>query len=466
MRKLLLVAQLVGCTMIPRYERPPLPVSDRFPGGGGTLAAADQGWRKMFGDPRLQALIALALANNRDLRVAALNVEASRAQYRIQRAKLMPTLSGLGSGSRLAGGALTSGVLGGGGGGAAVVPIPETFYVLGLNASWEFDLFGRLRSLKRQALESYLSTMEAHRAAHLSLVGQVVTQYLVERSYAEQYDIAVLTEKSTRETYDLTKELYDEGQRSELDLRAAEAQWQNVRGALEQLSRLRVQAQNALVLLVGQPLPPNLPPPQPLATAQMICDLAPGIPSQVLLRRPDVLEAEHALLAANANIGAARAQFFPKISLTGFAGTLSIAFKKLFSDGTGLLAFSTMIGQPIFTGGANIANLDNAHVQKQIKIAQYEKVIQTAFREVADALVARETYERQLASQIAQVKAQEVRFDLSRERYKEGVAGYLDVLSAQNDLYAAQQTLIQLRADRLTNLADLYRALGGGWREN
>lgn len=465
MRKLLLVTQLVGCLMVPRYERPPLPVSDRFPGGGGTLAAADQGWRKMFGDPRLQALIALALANNRDLRVAALNVQASRAQFRIQRAQLLPTIAGLGSGSRVAGGALTSGTFLGGAASAGA-EVPTTFYVLGLNASWELDLFGRLRSLKLQALESYLSTIEAHRAAHLALVGQVVTQYLVERSYAEQYCIAVLTEKSTRETYDLTKELYEEGQRSELDLRAAEAQWQNVRSALEQLSRLRTQAENALVVLVGQPLPPNLPPPQPLDTAQMIADLSPGIPSQVLLRRPDVLEAEHALLAANANIGAARAQFFPNISLTGFAGTLSAAFKKLFSSGTGLFAFSTMIAQPIFTGGANIANLDNAHVQKQIKIAQYEKTIQVAFREVADAIVARDTYERQLASQIAQVKAQEIRFDLSRERYKEGVAGYLDVLSAQNDLYAAQQALIQLRADRLTNLADLYRALGGGWREN
>lgn len=471
MRKLLLVTSLVGCTLAPRYERPPLPIPDRFPGRGGTLAAADQGWRKMFGDPRLQALIALALSNNRDLRVAALNIEAARAQYRIQRAQLLPTVGALGAGSRLAGGAL-----GGGspstseasstGSGPALSGIPKTFYALGVSASYELDLFGRLRSLTAQALESYLASVEAHRAAHLSLVGQVVTQYLTERACAEQYEIAVRTEAATRQTYELTKQIFEEGQRSELDLRAAEAQWQNARGQVQQLWRQWAQAVNALVVLVGQPQPANLPPPQPLAAQQMIAELAPGLPSQVLLRRPDVLEAEHDLRAANANIGAARAMFFPDISLTGFAGTLSTAFKRLFSSGTGLFAFSTMIAEPLFAGGANIANLDAAHVQKRIRIAQYERTIQTAFREVADALDARETFERQLAAQIAQVQAQQVRFDLSLDRYREGVAGYLDVLSAQGELYTAQQALIQLRADRLTNLADLYRALGGGWRED
>ncbi|MDB4954901.1 MAG: efflux system, outer rane lipoprotein NodT family [Myxococcales bacterium] len=458
MRKLLLAASLIGCTLAPHYHRPPLPVQDRFPGGGGSLVAADQGWRKMFGDPRLQALIALALANNRDLRVAALNVELTRAQFRIQRAQLVPTVGGLAVGSRAGGGAA-------GGGSAGALPIPARFYVLGVSASYELDLFGRVRSLTVQALEQYLSTVEGHRAAHLALVGQVVTQYLSERSYAEQYGVAVGTEVTTRQTYELTKQLFEDGQKSELDVRATEAQWQNARAQVQTLWRQWVQAVDALVVLVGQPLPANLPPPQPLTSQQMIADLAPGIPSQVLLRRPDVVEAEHALRAANANIGAARAMFFPNISLTGLAATLTSAFDKLFSSGTGLFLFSTMITQPLFTGGANIANLDAAHVQKDIRIAQYEKTIQTAFREVADALVARETFERQLAAQIAQVQAQQVRFDLSQERYREGVASYLDVLTAQNDLYSAQLALISLRADRLTNLADLYRALGGGWRE-
>ncbi len=458
MRSLVLATWLAGCTLAPRYERPAMPVPDRFPASGGNLAAADQGWRAMFRDPRLQALIALALANNRDLQVAALNIEAARAQFRIQRAGLLPTVGGVGAGTRLGLGAVNNS--------SGALPInADTFYVLGISASYELDLFGRVRSLTAQARETYLATIEAHRAAHLALVGQVVTQYLTERTYAEQYEVAVCTEISTHKTYDLTKQLFAEGQRSELELRAAEAQWQNARGEVPRLWRLWMQSVDALVVLVGQPLPANLAPPQPLATEQMIADLAPGIPSQVLLRRPDVLEAEHALRAANANIGAARAAFFPEISLTGFAGTVTTAFKRLFSSGTGLGVFSTMIAEPIFAGGANIANLDAAQVQKRIRIAQYEKTIQTAFREVADGLAARETFEQQLEAQTAQVHAEQVRYDLSLDRYRTGVAGYLDVLSAQSDLYAAQQALIQLRADRLTNLADLYRALGGGWSE-
>ena len=431
---------------------------DRFAAGSGGLAAADQGWRTMFRDPRLHGLIALALANNRDLRIAALNIEVAQAQYQIQRAQLLPTVGAIATGSRIGGSALGSN--------SGVIPlVNDTFYAVGVSAQWELDLFGRIRSLTSQALEAYLATVEARRAAHLALVGQVVAQYLAERSYAEQYEVAVHTEATTREIYELTKQLFDEGQRSELDLRAVEAQWQGVRGQLPRLRRLSAQAADALAVLIGGPLPASLAPPQPLAATQMIADLAPGIPSQVLLRRPDVLEAEHQLRAANANIGAARAMFFPQISLTGLAGTLSAALGKLFSSGTWLWAFSGTISEPLFAGGANIANLHMADAQKRIRIAQYEKTIQTAFREVADALVARDAFEHQLDAQIAQEKAEQIRYDRSLERYRSGVSGYLDVLSAQSDLYAAQQALIQLRADRLTNLADLYRALGGGWRE-
>jgi multidrug efflux system outer membrane protein len=222
---------------------------------------------------------------------------------------------------------------------------------------------------------------------------------------------------------------------------------------------------DALVVLVGQPLPANLPPPQRLSAERMVADLAPGLPSQVLLRRPAGLEAAHALRAATASIGAARAALFPDISLTGFAGTLSSALEHLFGSGTWFGAISAMITQPVFHGGANLANLDLADAQKRVQIARYEQTIQIAFREVADALVARETYERELAAQVAQVAAQQARFDLTQQRYGAGVASYLEVLTAQNDLYGAQQRLIVLRADRLTNLADLYRALGGGWRE-
>ena len=459
MRRLLLAASLLGCTLAPRYHRPPLPVPDRFSAAGGSLVAADLGWRAVFRDPRLQELIALALANNRDLRVAALNIEAARAQYRIQRSELLPRVGGLATGSRIGGGAV-----GASSGNPLLSHASDSFYALGVSAQYELDLFGRVRSLTAQARAKYLASVEAHRAAHLSLVGQVATQYLTERSYAEQYDVAVRTEAATRQTYELTRTLFDEGQRSELDLRAAEAQWQNARAQVPRLWRLWTQALDALVVLVGEPLPANLAPPQPLAAEQFIADLAPGIPSEVLLRRPDVLEAEDELRAANANIGVARAMFFPQIALTGFGGSLSAAFKQLFSSGTGLWAFSTMIAQPIFAGGADIANLQAAHVQKRIRIAQYEKTIQVAFREVADALVARDTFEAQLSAQLAQAQAQQTRYDLSLVRYRAGAASYLDVLSAQADLYAAQVTLIQVRADRLTNLADLDRALGGGWR--
>lgn len=468
MTKLLLALSLIGCTLAPRYERPALPVPDRFPGAGGSLAAADQGWRRMFGDPRLQALIGLALANNRDLRVAALNVEVARAQYRIQRAGLLPTVDARASWTRFRSGGALAGAGSSSSSGASAAPgsiLPPTIYALGASAAYEVDLFGRVRSLTAQAREQYLATIEAHRATHLSLVGQVVTQYLAERSLAEQYEIAVHTEATTRRTYELTRQLFELGQRSGADLRATEAQWQGARGELPRLTRQWTQAVDALVVLVGQPLPASLPPPQRLSVERMIADLAPGLPSQVLLRRPDVVEAEHALRAANASIGAARAALFPDISLTGFAGTVSTALHHLFGSGTGFGVISAMITQPVFHGGANLANLDLADAQKRIQIARYEQTIQVAFREVADALVARETYERELAAQAAQVAAQQARFDLTQQRYQAGVASYLEVLTAQNDLYTAQQRLIVLRADRLTNLADLYRALGGGWRE-
>jgi len=434
MRRLALLAALAtgACTLAPQYERPAAPVANQFPGSGGTLAAADQGWRAMFGDPRLQALIGLALANNRDLRVAALNVEAAQAQYRVQRADLFPRI--------------------GASAGANLTNVPQqTRYTLGGTGAWELDLFGRIRSLSNAALEEYLRTAEAHRAAHLAL-------------FAEQREVAEQTQKAVRETYEMTKRMFEAGQRSELDTRTGEAQLQAARAEVARLTRLQAQAENALVVLIGQPLPANLPAPLPLDSQTMIADLAPGVPSDVLLRRPDVLAAEHALRAANANIGAARAAFFPTISLTGFAGLASTALTGLFSGGT-LWTFTPAITEPIFAGGKNVANLQLAKVRKRIEIATYEKAIQVAFREVADALVARATYDEQLAAQIARVEAEQKRYELSQQRYQAGIESYLAVLEAQRDLYAAQQALIGVRVDRLTNLADLYRALGGGWRE-
>jgi multidrug efflux system outer membrane protein len=441
---LALVVASVSCTLAPRYERPASPVANQLAGGEGALVAADQGWRSIFGDARLQTLIKLALENNRDLRVAALNVELARAQHRIQRADLFPTVSA---------------------GGQATFSNTEAArrYSAGLDASYEIDLFGRVRSLNEAALQDYLSREETHRAAHLALVGEVVTQYLRERAYAEEYELAVRTVASTKEMYDITRRMLEAGQRSELDMRTAETQVQAARADVARLSRLQQQANNALAVLVGTQLPNNLPPPQPLASQQIIADLG-VVSSQVLLRRPDVLAAEHTLRAANANIGAARAAFFPTISLTGFAGFASTALANLFSGGL-FWTFSPRLSVPLFTGGRNMANLDVAHVRKRIEVARYEQAIQIAFREVADALAARATYEEQLAAQAARTEAERVRFQLSEQRYRAGVESYLIVLDAQRDLYVAETVLIEVRLARLTNLADLYRALGGGWRE-
>jgi multidrug efflux system outer membrane protein len=436
---------LAGCSLAPRYERPAAPVANQFAAAGGSLAAVDQGWRAMFDDPRLQALIALALQNNRDLRIAALQVELTRAQYRIERAELFPQL-----------GAAADATL------ANVTNASR--YRVGITAAYELDLFGRVRSLKDAALEEYFASAAGYRAAHLALVGEVVAQYLRERGYAEGRVVAEQTRVAARELVELTKRMFEAGQRSELDMRTAEAQMQAARADVARLTRLQQQAENALVLLVGQSLPANLPPPQPLAAQTMIADIAPGVPSEVLLRRPDVLAAEHALRSANANIGAARAAFFPTISLTGFAGLASTALGGLFSGGA-LWSFTPQVSVPLFTGGRNAANLDAAKVRKVIEVARYERAIQVAFREVADALAGRASFEEQLAAQAARVDAEQQRYELSQQRYRAGIESYITVLDAQRDLYVAQQVLIEVRIARLTNLADLYRALGGGWRE-
>lgn len=442
MRKLVAVAVVAACNFTPKYERPVAPIAvDSLRGP----SLEDRGWRATFADARLQELIDLALRNNRDLRVAALQVEATRAQYRIQRADLLPEV-----------GATASGAL-------SNRDMQPNQYRVGLTASYEIDLFGRVRSLKAAALEQYLASEEAHRAAHLALVGEVVSQYLRERAYDEERAVAEQQLALNQEFFTLTQRMLEAGTRSELDVRTAEAQVQASRAEVARLKRLHAQAVNSLTLLVGQPLPANLPPPQPL-DAQAIADLPAGVSSEVLLRRPDVLAAEHTLKSANANIGAARAAFFPTISLTGFAGLASTALTGLFSGGV-VWTFTPQLSVPLFSGGRNEANLDLAHVRKKIEVARYELAIQTAFREVADGLVARAFFDDQVAANQARVDADLKRYELSMQRYETGIENYLSVILSQQDLYLAQQSLIEARLSRLQNLADLYRALGGGWRE-
>jgi multidrug efflux system outer membrane protein len=450
---------LASCSLAPKYERPAAPIAQAWPAPAASAphAAADLGWRDVLGDPRLQALVALALENNRDLRVAALNVELTRAQYRIQRAEQLPSLSATASSTTQRVPADLSST------GAAT---QGTAYTVGAAVSaFELDLFGRVRNLSEAALEQWLATAEARRSAHLSLVAAVATQYLAERASDDQVALARRTLDIVQSSYALTQRLYEAGRTSELDLRTAESQVDTARFNLSVAEQQRAQAANALALLVGQPLPSDLPPPMPLDAQAVVADLPAGLPSEVLVRRPDILAAEHQLRSANASIGAARAAFFPSITLTAFGGTSSAELSGLFAGGSQAWSFTPRLTLPIFAGGALRAGLDVAEVRKSIEVAQYERAIQGAFREVSDALVARAAVEEQLEAERARVAAEERRYQLSDVRYRKGVDSYLTVLTAQRDLFAAQQQLIQTRLARLSNLVDLYRALGGGWRE-
>ncbi|QUN32519.1 efflux transporter outer membrane subunit (plasmid) [Cupriavidus sp. KK10] len=475
MRKLSLATIVValwitGCTMAPHYRRPDAPVSASFPNGGvyqtqspeasgkrsaNGQAAPDIGWRDFFVDRSLQQLIGIALRNNRDLRVAVLNIEAARAQYQITRAGLLPAVGAAASQSKQR----TPPDL------SRMSQTVSDVYSVGLNASWEIDLFGRIRSLKDQALSQYLATAQARKAAELSLVSQVADQYLTMLAYDELIAVTQDTLNTAQGSYRLTQLKFDNGTGSELDLRQAQTVVDQAQASLQAQARARAQAENLLVLLIGEPLPSDLAPGAGLDSQDLLEDIPAGLPSDLLSRRPDIMEAEENLLAANANIGAARAAFFPKVTLTGTFGTLSPSLGGLFKPGSAAWAFGPQISIPIFEGGTNLANLDLAEVRKEIQVAQYERAIQAAFREVADGLAARGTYDQEIEARQRDTLAEQRRLELSQLRYRSGVDSYLSVLTAQNDLYASRQSLITTRVQRLTSLVGLYRTLGGGWIE-
>ncbi len=390
--------------------------------------------------------------------MAVLNVEQTRAQYRIQRAALIPTVNANASGTRQH----TAFGYNGNSGGAT---FSQYSVELGVS-SYEVDLFGRVRSLKRAALENYFASEEARKSAQIALVAEVASQYLNERELDEQLKMTQQTLDAVQNSYNLIKASYDAGASSELDLRSAESQVETAKANAANFEQQRDQAQNALVLLVGEPLPADLPPPQSLNEQNLLTDLPPGLPSDLLQRRPDILEAEHTLKAANADIGAARAAFFPTITLTGGGGTASTTLEGLFAPGSQVWNFSPQINWPVFATGTAKAELDAIKAGKLIQVADYEKAIQTAFREVSDDLVAKKFADEQLADQTALVKAEQRRYDLADARYRNGVDSYLTVLTAQQDLYSAQQNLIATQFARLSNLISLYQALGGGWQEN
>jgi len=339
----------------------------------------------------------------------------------------------------------------------------NTQYSVGASASWEIDLFGKTQSLAHQALAQYFATAEARRATEISLVGQVANQYLTMRAYDAQRTVTQESLDVAQKSSQIAQMQYDAGTGSELDLSEAEGAVEQLQANLESQMRIRAQAENGLVLLIGQQLPADLPTPAPFGTQRILTDIPAGLASDLLTRRPDVMEAEQHLRAANAKIGAARAAFFPSISLTGQFGSASPALTGLFNAGSLTWSVAPQLTLPIFEAGRNTANLDLAQLEKNVAIAQYEKAIQSAFREVADGLAARATYDHQIAALQRYTASQQRRFDLSLLRYRSGVDTYLSVLTAQNALYAAQQSLIATRLAQLTNRIDLYRFLGGGW---
>lgn len=445
---------LGGCSMAPDYQRPELPQGATWQSNQ-TGEAAVSSWRQQFLDPALQQLIATALENNRDLRIAALNVEAYEARYRIQRAAQLPTLAANGSGSRQQG----SDDLSSTGQGTISSQYGAN---IGITA-YELDLFGRIQSLKDQALETYLAQVETQRSTQIALVASVANAYLTLLADQELLALSEATLATEQESYGLTEHKYRLGAASEMELAQGRTALESAKVSLAQYQRQVKQDRNGLALLLGTGVPALMTQPATLAEVQLAA-IPVGAPSSLLQQRPDILAAEHSLKAANANIGAARAAFFPTISLTATAGTASNQLSGLFDGGTGTWTFIPQINLPIFDGGKRIADLDVAEVSTRQAVASYEKSIQTAFKEVADTLGAQTDYQQQLQAQQELVKASQTYFKLAEVRYEKGVDSYLTRLDAQRSLFSAKQGLITTRLAQLSNQVALYKAVGGGWQ--
>ena len=462
----LAVALLAGCSLTPDYKRPDAPVATEWParpasvvGAGAAVPAPELDWRDFVNDARLRELIRLALDNNRDLRVAALNIAQTRAQFQIRRADQFPTFNAAVTGARqpdsLGSGAIVSS------------------YTAGLAVpSWELDFFGRLGSLKEAALAQYMATEEARKAVQISLIASVASTWLSLQTNEELLTLTQSTMTTRQDSLRLIKLRFDNGASSALDLRLAESLAAAARASLAQQQRLRALDVNALTLLVGQTLPDALLAPVALpsattaaAQATLFKDIPIGLPSEVLTNRPDIRQAEQLLISANASIGAARAAFFPRISLTASTGWASNDLSNLVKNGTPVFTLGSQALLPIFDAGRNRAGLESADAGRAIAVAQYEKAIQTAFREVADALAGQATLGEQLLAQQAQSDAETDRLKLAEMRYRNGVASSLDLLDAQRSLFAVQQGLAQTRLAQLQNQVVLYKALGGGWTE-
>ncbi|MCD2512654.1 efflux transporter outer membrane subunit [Comamonas endophytica] len=446
---------MAGCSFIPTYERPAAPVPEAYrsapQGAAGTQPAAALPWQQFFTDARLQQLIGLALNNNRDLQVAVLNIEQARSQYRITRADQFPTIGGGINASR------APDVVNGG--------YANSFQVGLQTTAWEIDFFGRIGALKEQALAQYLATEEGMRATQVSLVSSVASTWYALLADEELLAISRRTLETREASVELTRLRFDAGAASELDYRQAVSLTESARATLAQQQRQRALDANALALLLGQPLPPEIDASiagTRLDQAAALPALPAGLPSDLLIQRPDIRQAEQALIGANANIGAARANFFPRIALTAQVGTASSELSGLFNGGSWGFSLAPSALLPIFDAGRNNATLDAAVVNRRIAVAQYEKAIQTAFREVSDALDSQAALAEQDRAQRAQLEAESVRLRLSDLRYRNGVSSYLDLLDAQRTLFALEQSVVQVRLAQLQNQLLLYRALGGG----
>ncbi|QXI26195.1 efflux transporter outer membrane subunit [Pseudomonas vanderleydeniana] len=450
---LLLAMVLGGCVnLAPDYQRPAAPVAEQWstatPAG---QVNADIAWRELFIDSRLRDTVARALANNRDLRVAALNVEYQQAQYRIQRAALLPAVSATASGTRQR--ALSDSTT-----------TTSSQYSVGLGvSSYELDLFGRLGNLKDAALEDYLSLEQTRRSTQISLVAQVASAWMTLAADQQLLTLTRNTYASQQKTYALVQQSHGLGGESGLSLAQSLSTVESARANVANYESQVEQDRNALELLVGERLDDALLPGDAPLDAALLVNVPSGLPSTLLQRRPDVLAAEHTLKSAQADIGAARAAFFPSVTLTASGGSTSSELSGLFKSGSRAWSLAPSINLPIFNAGSNRASLDAAKITRDIDVANYEKTLQTAFSEVANALSVRSHINERLDAQRSLTQATDKSYNLSLALYKQGSKSFLDVLDAQRSLYSAQQTLISLELSEQVNRVTLYKTLGGGW---
>lgn len=450
---------LSGCSMIPQYERPMMPVADVWPSGEAygekrsQTQAMELGWREFFKDPALRELIEVALENNRDLRIAALNVEAYRALYGIQHSAIFPSVTADGSGTRSR--------------------TPETLsptgqsttdgqYFATLGVAWELDLFGRLDSLSEQALQEFLASEAAQRSVQVSLIASVANSYFTWQANRELLKVTGQTLQTYENSLGLVQRSYDVGVASTLELTQARTAVETARAALAQYRRFVAQDRNALTQLLGQPVALDEIDSGKLEM-NLLAELPVGLPSELLFKRPDIIAAERQLLAANASIGAARAAFFPSIGLTGAAGSASSDLSDLFGSGSGYWSFTPSISVPIFNAGRLRANLDYAEISRDIRVAEYEQTIEEAFRDVADGLAAHDTFAEQVQAQRNLLEVSENYYSVAENRYRTGIDSHLVLLDAQRQLLTAQQQLVNDRRNQLLSEVNLFKALGGGW---